>query len=53
LAVAAAGVSGALLDSILGATVEVRWPWVGNGIVNFVATTWGALAAMAFVRWWA
>ncbi|HLJ62025.1 MAG TPA: DUF92 domain-containing protein [bacterium] len=52
VAVTAAGVSGAMLDSVLGATVEVRCSWIGNGIVNFAATAWGALTAVALVRWW-
>jgi len=41
----AAGVSGAFLDSVLGATVEARCHWVGGSTVNFTATAWGALVA--------
>jgi uncharacterized protein (TIGR00297 family) len=44
-AVAAAGFSGSLFDSVLGATIEGRWRWVGNDVVNLMATTWGAVAA--------
>ncbi|SRR5579871_137432 len=53
IAVALSGLSGAILDSLLGATVEARWAWVGNGIVNFTATVWGAVAAVALVNRWA
>jgi len=41
----AAGISGAFLDSVLGATVEAHCRWVGSSAVNFTATAWGALVA--------
>jgi len=40
--VLAAGFSGAMVDSLLGATIEGRYPWVSNSVVNLVATAWGA-----------
>ena len=52
LAIAAAGFSGALLDSVLGATMEDRWRWVGNSVVNFVATAWGAGVVLLAAPWW-
>jgi len=53
IAVTLSGLSGAVLDSLLGAAVETRWGWIGNGVVNFTATVWGALAAVALVNRWA
>ncbi len=50
-AVAVAGFSGALLDSVLGATVEGRWRWLGNSGVNLAATAWGAGVALLAARW--
>ncbi len=50
-AVAAAGFSGSLLDSLLGATVEGRWRWAGNSAVNLAATAWGAAAALTAALW--
>ncbi len=51
LAVAGAGFSGALLDSVLGATVERWWPWVGNSGVNLAATAWGAGLTLLAAGW--
>lgn len=45
-AVAVAGFSGAIVDSLLGATIEGRWPWVGNNVINLAATAWGAGAVL-------
>jgi uncharacterized protein (TIGR00297 family) len=52
LAVTAAGFTGAFFDSILGATVEARWRWVGNSVINFLATMWGAGVVLLTARWW-
>jgi len=51
-AVVAAGFSAALIDSVLGATIEGRWRWVGNSTVNLTATAWGAGAALLVAAWW-
>ncbi len=48
-AVAVAGFSGAVLDSVLGATIEDRWHWAGNNVINVIATIWGAGVALFFV----
>jgi uncharacterized protein (TIGR00297 family) len=45
--VLAAGFSGAMVDSLLGATIEERYPWVSNSVVNLVATAWGAGVVLA------
>lgn len=44
--VTVAGFSGAIVDSLLGATVEGRWRWMGNNLTNLVATAWGAAVAL-------
>lgn len=49
-AVALAGASGAVLDSVLGATAERVYPWVGNSAVNLAATLWGALVSLLAAR---
>ena len=46
-AVLAAGFSGAMVDSLLGATIEGRYPWASNSVVNLVATAWGAGVVLA------
>ncbi len=51
-AVAMAGFSAAFLDSVLGATIEGRWRWVGNSIVNLAATAWGAGVALFAAGWY-
>lgn len=40
--VAGAGFTGALADSVLGATVEERRQWISNSLINLAATGWGA-----------
>ena len=50
--VIAAGIMGSLMDSLLGATLEDKWPGVGKGVVNFACTLTGAgLAAGAMATW--
>lgn len=44
--VAAAGVGGMAVDSVLGATLEGRRPWLGNDAVNWAGTCSGALLAL-------
>jgi len=51
VATAVAGFSGALLDSVLGATIENRLRWVNNSTVNLLATAWGAGVALVALRW--
>ncbi len=51
-AVAAAGFSGSLVDSLLGAAIEGRRRWAGNSTINAVATAWGAGAMLLLARWW-
>jgi len=41
------GITGALLDSLLGATVETRHRWMSNSLVNLIATAWGAAVVIA------
>ncbi len=52
ITVLAGGFTGALLDSVLGATIEGRLRWVGNSLINFLATAWGAGVVLAGARWW-
>jgi uncharacterized protein (TIGR00297 family) len=52
VATAVAGFSGALLDSVLGATIESRLRWVNNSVVNLLATGWGAAVVLLASRWW-
>lgn len=51
LVVSAAGFSGAIVDSLLGATVEDRWRWAGNNVINLAATSWGAGVVLLAARW--
>ena len=52
IGVLAGGFSGALLDSVLGATIEGRVPWIDNSLINLLATTWGAGVGLAAALWW-
>jgi uncharacterized protein (TIGR00297 family) len=52
ISVLAGGFSGALLDSVLGATIEGRFPWINNSLINLFATAWGAWVALAGALWW-
>ena len=49
-AVVGAGISGMVLDSLLGATVEGRVRWINNSLVNLLATAWGAGLLVAVFR---
>lgn len=49
--VTVAGFSGAIVDSLLGATVEGRWRWMGNNLTNLVATAWGAAVVVMALLW--
>jgi uncharacterized protein (TIGR00297 family) len=46
----AGGLSGALLDSLLGATVEAHYRWMSNSLVNLIATAWGAAVVLIASR---
>jgi len=45
LAIAVAGIAGMLVDSLLGATVQGKVPWMDNDTVNLAATLTGAACA--------
>ena len=45
--VSVVGLVATLLESILGATGQGRWPWLSNELVNALQTAWAALLAMA------
>ena len=51
LVISVAGFSGAIVDSLLGATVEEHWRWAGNNMINLAATSWGAGAVLLALRW--
>jgi len=52
VATAVAGFSGAVLDSVLGATIENRLRWVNNSVVNLLVTGWGAGIVLVASHWW-
>ncbi|MBL6801160.1 MAG: DUF92 domain-containing protein, partial [Synechococcus sp. BS307-5m-G37] len=45
--VSVVGLVSTLLESLLGATGQSRWPWLSNELVNGLQTAWAALLAMA------
>ena len=45
--VSVVGLLSTLLESLLGATGQGRWPWLSNELVNGLQTAWAALLAMA------
>ena len=45
LVLVVAGLLGTIADSLLGATVEDRYPGLGKGVVNFACTLTGAIVA--------
>lgn len=45
--VSVVGLVSTLLESLLGATGQGRWPWLSNELVNGLQTAWAALLAMA------
>lgn len=45
LTILAAGVIAMFADSALGATLEGRWPWMTNDMVNLISTASGAVIA--------
>jgi uncharacterized protein (TIGR00297 family) len=50
LAVLAGGLSGAIVDSFLGAVAEGRYRWINNSVVNLLATAWGAGVVLVALR---
>lgn len=51
IAVPIAGVGAMLIDSVLGATLEGRWSWMTNDIVNLISTASGAALAGVSSVW--
>ncbi|RMG24645.1 MAG: DUF92 domain-containing protein [Armatimonadetes bacterium] len=46
--IVAIGFLGSVFDSILGDTLEGRWAWMGNNLVNLLTTLFAALAALLY-----
>jgi uncharacterized protein (TIGR00297 family) len=40
------------LESVIGATLQTKWTWLTNEIVNFINTLIGAIAAIIFAYLW-
>ncbi len=47
LLVTTVGLAATLLESLIGATLQHRWPWLSNELVNGIQTLLAALLAMA------
>jgi uncharacterized protein (TIGR00297 family) len=48
--VVAAGMAATLLESLVGATLQRRWVWLTNELVNGLQTLLAALLALLLVR---
>jgi uncharacterized protein (TIGR00297 family) len=48
--VVVAGMAATLLESLVGATLQRRWRWLSNELVNGLQTLLAALLALALVR---
>ena len=48
LLVTLVGLAATLIESLIGASVQQRWNWLSNELVNGLQTAIAALLAMAF-----
>lgn len=51
--VAAVGLLATLVESLIGATLQPRFAWLSNELVNGLQTTLAAVLAIALWLWWA